>query len=250
VTAANKRRASEKVKLRQNFSGKLLESYIVSTDRKVNDDNFSLIEKFWRERFGAARPAEDTRKGLIFRDVDVERIEDFLIAFKTHSDATDRKSDIVAYLRALAGKHPRGDVLLISPGGIVEDPPYTLNVQERAVEDLSGSKWHLNKDRVASRGDEKLGLSEPQKAAAEAAAAAEGVSASDTHYREVRKKPLLMIHSLQPKRADVQGPIAAFGVSFPPGHYDTEIEVVVNRIWLQQMQGVRDDPDDEDDYDA
>jgi hypothetical protein len=250
VTAANKMRASEKVKLRQNFSGRILESYVVSTDRKVNDDNFSLIAKCWREGFGGRTPAP-TGKGLIFRDVDVEQIEDFLIAFKAHSEAADRKADIVAYLRALADRHPVGDVLLISPGGICGTPPYTLNVQERVAGTLRGSAWNLNKDRVASRGDEKLGLSDPQKAEAEAAAAAEGASASDTHYRDVRNKPLLMIHSLEPtKNPEVQGPIAAFGVSFPPGHYDTEIEVVVNKIWLQQVQGASDNPDDEEDYDA
>lgn len=249
VTAANKMRASEKVKFRQNFSGRMLESYIVSTDREVNKANFSLIEQFWREGFGGKVP-EETRKGLIFRDVNVERIEDFLIGFQTHSEAADRKADVVAYIRALAEKHPTGDVLLISPSGIGRTP-YTLNVQERVVGNLKGSAWQLNKDRVASRGDEKLGLSSEQLAAAEAAAAAEGVSASDTHYREERNKPLLMIHSLEPKgNPDVQGPIAAYGVSFPPGHYDTEIEVVVNKVWLQQMQGAPDDPDDEEDYDV
>ena len=77
------------------------------------------------------------------------------------------------------------------------------------------------------------------------------VAPSDTHYREIRNKPLLMIHSLDPHGdTRVQGPIAAFGVSFPPGHYETEIEVVANRIWLERMQGAPDDPDDEEDYDA
>jgi hypothetical protein len=48
----------------------------------------------------------------------------------------------------------------------------------------------------------------------------------------------------------VTGPIAAFGVSFPYGDYSTTINVVVNKVWLQQMQGYADDPDEEDDYDA
>jgi hypothetical protein len=249
VTATNKMRASEKVTLRQNFSGKLLESYVVSTDQKVNEHNFSLIDKAWRAGFGG-RESEDTGKGLIFRDVDVDRIEDFLVAFQAHSEYTDRKADVVAYLRALADKHKVCDVLLISPRGGVHTP-YTLNVQFRAVTRLEDSAWRLNKDRVASRGDEKLGLDAAQEAAARAAAAERGKPVSDVHYREVRNKPLLMIHSLAPQDdARFQGPIAAFGVSFPPGHYGTEIEVVVNKIWLERMQGTPDDPDDEDDYDA
>jgi hypothetical protein len=251
ITAANKMRTGEKVKFRQNFSGRMLESYIVSTDKTVNDANFGLIRDTWRDAFGGAA-SEDTGKGLIFRDVGVERIEDFLVAFQVHSQFADRKADIIAYLRTLAEAHPRGDVLLISPTG-VESGPFTLNGQSRVVSDLQGSAWRLNKDRVASRGDEKLGLSLAQQAQALALAASgeSPVAPSDIHYREIRNKPLLMVHSLEPhSNAAVQGPIAAFGVSFPPGHYGTEIEVVANRVWLERMQGPVDDPDEEDDYDA
>jgi len=110
----------------------------------------------------------------------------------------------------------------------------------------------LNKDRVASRGDEKLGLSPEQQAEAVALAAFgdNPVAPSDTHYREIRNKPLLMVHCLEPHGdSRVKGPIAAFGVSFPPGHYETEIEVVANKDWLERMQGTPDDPDAEEDYD-
>ena len=251
ITAANKMRSGEKVRFRQNFSGRMLESYIVSTDSGVNTSNFALVEKFWREGFGDLQPADST-KGVIFSDVPVEKIEDFLIAFQAHCQFADRKADIIAYLRTLAEQHPAGDVLLISPRGDGSGP-YRLNGQLRVVADLQGTAWRLNKDRVASRGDEKLGLLPEQQAAAEALAASgdKPVAPSDTHYREIRNKPLLMIHSLEP-RGDprVKGPIAAFGVSFPHGHYGTEIEVVANRIWLERMQGTPDDPDEEEDYDA
>lgn len=251
ITAANKMRTGEKVKFRQNFSGRMLESYIISTDQDVNTANFALIEKAWHDGFGGHTP-EDTGKGYIFHDVAVDLIEDFLIVFQAHSQFADRKADIVAYLRMLADKHSVGDVLLISPRGDGAEP-YQLNVQLRTVTDLQGTAWRLTKDRVASRGDEKLGLTNEQHESAEKLAASEEkpVAPSDTHYREVRNKPLLMIHSLDPQGdSRAKGPIAAFGVSFPPGHYETEIEVVANRVWLERMQGTPDDPDDEDDYDA
>lgn len=251
ITATNKMRTGEKVKFRQNFSGRMLESYIVSTDRNVNDANFALIEQAWREGFGGLT-SEDTGKGVIFRDVSAERIEDFLITFQAHGQFADRKADIIAYLHMLADQHPVCDVLLISPRSGSSEP-FRLNGQSRVVGDLQDNAWRLNKDRVASRGDEKLGLSDEQKAGAEAAAGSgdNPVAASDTHYREVRNKPLLMIHSLDPHGDPrVSGSVAAFGVSFPPGHYETEIEVVANRVWLERMQGSPDDPDDEEDYDA
>jgi hypothetical protein len=156
----------------------------------------------------------------------------------------------------LARRHhdPLADVLLISPGGIPGDGgPFTLRNQVRVVgkDQPNGTAWRLNKDRVASRGDEKLGLDdERRKEAVQLACGEDGTGAvSDTHYRMVRNRPLLMIHSLEPRDGAVAGPIAAFGVSFPYGDYLTTVNVVVNKVWLQQMQGYADDPDEEEDYD-
>jgi hypothetical protein len=247
ITATNKMRTGEKITMKQNFTGKLRESYIVSTDETLNKENFDLIERFWRNGFGG-KETEPTKKGFIFRDVSVEQIDEFLSSFKTHPEFTDQKADSIAYLRTLADKHPLGDILLISLQGPAS--PYLLNPQTREAKAVSGTSWRLNKDRVASRGDEKLGLSEAQVTAAEALAASAEipVAPSDTHYREVRNKPLLMVHSLNPEQnPEVKGPIAAFGISFPPGNYDKEISVIANRVWLERMQGEPDEPEDEED---
>lgn len=254
ITAANKMRSGQEVTVEQSFSGRLRESYIVSTDSEVNARNFSLITDHWKNGFGG-RSQEQTEKGFVFKDVPVQVIEDFLIQFECHSTFAGQKSDVVSYLERIAEKRPWADVLLISPsGGSGGDAPFTLRNQVRVVgkDQPAGTSWRLNKDRVASRGDEKLGLSDPQRKEAKMLAGGkDGLGAvSDTHYREVREKPLLMIHSLEPKGDSVAGPIAAFGISFPFGDYLTNINVVVNKVWLKQMQGYADYPDDEEDYDA
>lgn len=254
ITAANKMRSGQEVTVEQSFSGRLRESYVVSTDLEVNARNFELIAEHWRGGFGG-RPAEDTVKGLIFRDVPIAVVEDFLTRFETHSTFAGIRSDVVSYLERIAEKRPLADVLLISPGGAPGDGgSFTLRNQVRVVgrDQPNGTAWRLNKDRVASRGDEKLGLDEAQRNEAEALAGSEGGTGavSDTHYRMVRNRPLLMIHSLEPRDGAVAGPIAAFGVSFPYGDYSTTINVVVNKVWLQQMQGYADDPDEEEDYDV
>jgi Z1 domain len=254
ITAVNKMRSGQKVTVEQSFSGRLRESYIVSTDPDVNARNFDLISECWRDGFGG-RPAENTEKGVTFRDVAIAAIEDLLTRFECHSIFAGQKSDVVTYLERIAEKHPMADVLLISPsdasGG---NKPFTLKNQVRVVgkDQPNGTAWRLNKDRVASRSDEKLGLSDAQCEEAKALAGGEdGTGAvSDTHYRMVRNKPLLMLHSLEPRGEAVPGPVAAFGVSFPYGDYSTTINVVVNKVWLQQMQGYDDDPDEEEDYDA
>jgi len=254
ITAANKMRSGQEVTVEQSFSGRLRESYVVSTDPDVNAKNFALIADHWRSGFGG-RPEESTEKGVIFRDVQVEVIDGFLTRFECHSTFAGQKSDVVSYLERIATKRPLADVLLISPsGGSGGESPFTLRNQVRVVgkDQPNGTSWRLNKDRVASRGDEKLGLSDAQRDEARTVAGGEDGSGavSDTHYRMVRNKPLLMIHSLEPKGEPVTGPIAAFGVSFPYGDYATTVNVVVNKVWLQQMQGYADDPDEEDDYDA
>jgi len=254
ITAANKMRAGQEVTVEQSFSGRLRESYKVSTDSEVNARNFALIADHWRTGFGG-RPVELTEKGFIFRDVPIDVVEDFLTRFECHSTFSGERSNVVSYLERIAMKRPLADVLLISPsGGSGGESPFTLRNQERVVgkDQPNGTAWRLNKDRVASRGDEKLGLSEAQRSEAETLAGGEnGLGAiSDTHYRMARNKPLLMIHSLEPKGVSIVGPIAAFGVSFPYGDYSTTINVVVNKVWLQQMQGYADDPDEEEDYDA
>lgn len=254
ITAANKMRFGEEITVEQSFSGRLRESYIVSTDPEVNSRNFNLITERWQGGFGG-KQAEPTEKGVIFRDVPISAIDDFLTRFECHSKFAGQKSDVVSYLERIATKYKYADVLLISPAaGSGGNNPFTLRSQDREVgkDQPNGTSWRLNKDRVASRGDEKLGLSDLQKKDAEEYARETGGTGavSDTHYRMVRKKPLLMIHSLEPKREAVTGPIAAFGVSFPFGDYLTTIKVVVNKVWLQQMQGYADNPDDEEDYDA
>jgi hypothetical protein len=255
ITAGNKMRSGQEVTVQQSFSGRLRESYVTPIDKDTNEANFGLISDFWKSGFGG-RTEESTGKGSIFRDVPIDVIEDFLTRFQTHASFTGQKSDVLAYLRLIENEHKNADVLLISPrDGTGGSEPYTLKRQIRVVgnDQPEGTAWRLNKDRVASRGDEKLGLSDPQKAEAERLAKGEdGTGAvSDTHYRMVRNKPLLMLHSLQPRgNATVEGPIAAYGVSFPYGDYLKTISVVANRIWLSQMQGPPDDPDDEEDYDA
>ncbi|GAB3115992.1 Z1 domain-containing protein [Bordetella tumbae] len=253
ITAANKMRSGKEVTVEQSFSGRLRESYIVPIDPDVNAKNFALIADYWRSGFGGQQE-KATDKGVIFRDVRVEVIGDFLTRFECHAKFSGMKSDVVSYLERIAAKHPLADVLLISPkGGSGGEAPFALKNQERVVGigQPDGSAWRLNKDRVASRGDEKLGLSDPQLAEAKAEADRDDKSGavSDTHYRMARKRPLLMIHSLEPKGDAVTGPIAAFGMSFPYGDYLTTIKVVVNKVWLEQMQGYNDDPDQEEDHD-
>jgi len=254
ITAANKMRSGERVTVKQNYSGQLVESFILPNDDKINAENEMLIKEYWKRSFDGT--LVKTEKGWSAQDVNVSVIEEFLAKFRTHHTFSVKKSAATSYLQALESKYPVADVILISVEQNGEDATqFRLGTQERESAKLEEGQltWRASKDRVASRGDEKLGLTLEQKVEAVELAAKENPpkKASDCHYRKVRKKPLLMIHVLTligsdntPKR------VPAFGISFPYGNYSTEIDVVVNKVWLESMQGpLIDNPDDEEDFD-
>jgi hypothetical protein len=249
ITATNKMRSGQRITVAQNFSGKLIESYIVPTDDGINRENEDLISSYWRDGFGGT--LEDTGKGWTIRDVPVDKIEEFLGLFRAHPDFAERKAAALAYLQALSDRHPVGDILLISVAKNGEDhQQFRLGTQERASARKIGDAWRTSKDRVASRGDEKLGLTDAQQQEARDIAQKDepGKAPSDFHYRSVRKKPLLMVHILG--SPDGTKRVPAFGISFPPGYYDTEIEVVANTVWIDRMHGGSfDTPDEDEDYD-
>jgi hypothetical protein len=240
ITARNKMRSGTEVTFQQSLAGCLREAYTVSIDETVNKKNFALIEEFWKRGFDGT--LEDTeKKGLIARDVPVKTIEDFLLRFETHDEWQQEKEFAIEYLHAISKQYPLGDVLLISPSsGDGGDQPYRLRHQLRAVGDgqPKDKGWHLNKDRVASRGDESLGLTNQQKDEAKAKAKAQNKPGgtgepSDAHFRAVRDKPLLMIHSLKARvLKDIPEPVSTFGISFPYGGDGTSITVVANKVWI------------------
>jgi hypothetical protein len=259
ITAANKMRAGTSVTFQQSYSGRIVESYILPTDGKVNQENEEVIADFWKKQFGGE--LKPSGKGWWVENVDVPVIEEFLQRFKTHADMAGTKSAVITYLQAIVDKHPKGDVLLISIPSKGEDvSKHLLGTQDRSsAKKMDGdpSAWRLAKARVASRGDESLGLTGAQKEKAQQLAEEyhardpkKSDKPSDTHYREVRSKPLLMVHVLGPVGSESPSErVPAFGISFPFGDYLRTVEVVANKVWIDLMQGPSDRPDEEDDYD-
>jgi hypothetical protein len=253
ITAANKMRSGEKIIVSQDYSGDLVESTFLPVDDETNQENEILIEAFWKDAFGCQ--IYETAKGWYVKDVKIELIEEFLLRFKTLEKEVFRKSSVIEYLEAIAEKYPLGDVLLISKKP--DDPTnYRLGAQERTAKKATETGWRLSGYRLASKGDEKLGLTEEQLAVAQQIADEDrgrnNAEPSDTHFRHARNKPLLMVHCLTPTdNPALRGlRIPAYGVSFPYGAIGTSVEVVANRIWIEQMLGgLVDSPDEEEDYD-
>lgn len=251
VTATNKMRTGEKRTFKHNFSGRLVESYILSNDDDVSSNNRDLVKRYWDTGFGKGSPCiEDTDKGWIIRDVDLNQVAEFLNSFRVHESFLERRFAVVTYIKSISALFSSADVLLISMKKGENNAERILGPQLRtSAEVKDGGYWRLTKDRVASRGDEKLGLSDPEKQAAKDLAAESGKKPSDFHYRTIRKKPLLMVHALNLGEEDgSKEDVPAFGISFPPGDYSEGVSVVANSVWVNQLHGgIFDAPEDEDD---
>jgi hypothetical protein len=251
VTATNKMRAGEKRTFKHNFSGRLVESYILSNDDDISSDNRDLVKNYWKAGFGKGSSyIEDTDKGWIIRDVNLNQIAEFLNSFRVHESFLERRSAVVSYIKSIYALFSSADVLLISMKKGEDSAEGVLGPQLRkGAEVKEGRYWRLTKDRVASRGDEKLGLSDSQKQAAQDLAAESGKKPSDFHYRTIRKKPLLMVHALNLGEGEgSKEDVPAFGISFPPGDYSEGVSVVANTVWVNQLHGgIFDAPEDEDD---
>lgn len=251
VTAANKMRNGEKITLNQNYSGDLKESYLLPFDEKINDSNRMLVQEYWDSKFGAGA-LEPTKKGWFIKDASTFRVIDFLRKFRVYESFIS-KLWTISYLEKIASKHEFSDVLFISNNNEIPSESAILGAQVRdsGVKNLDGC-WRLSKYRVASRGDEKLGLKDVQlKAAKDSVKPSEVLS--DHHFRRQRNKPLLMIHLINVRGEDGSGQdfVPAYGISFPYGDYSKGVEVVANKVWLAQFYGEVDDlPDDEEDYDV
>ena len=270
ITAQGKMRSGQIVPVKQALSGRIKESYILPVDEELNQRNEYLIKEYWLSGFGAT--VQENNKGWQVLDAPVDEIGSFLRRFEVVRDWGFERDATVSYLEKISDIYPKADVLLISRKENKENgSEYRLGFQVRRGVDMNseGRYLRLSKNRVASRGDEKHGLSLLQKEAAKKQSRDDAEKEpkdtkktkqiSDLYYRRQRNKPLLMIHFLKVELSSearwLECP--AFGISFPelPEGKDVEISVLANQRYMEFMRGSDDnldyhyDDDDDDDDD-
>lgn len=260
VTARNRMGSGELVRARIGLSNKFIETAALRRDESSLKENRAAVRSLRDALTAAGKPpssAQSVSGGLLLRDVPVQPIRDFIAAFRNDpwSILTDPEP-VVRYIDARAqGELAKWDVLfagLLHPSGLVDDEllGVTINCQRRTAGNKSdGTTIRVtNKQRVASRGIEKTGLSEPQVIDVERkfresdegrqrVLAGKTINYSDLIYRKVRKRPLLILHLLQidfREGGSHPDPVVAWGVSFPGSGIEEErVEYVVNTTWLR-----------------
>lgn len=276
VTALNKMRDAERMPFKINLSGTLTETFIVPSDSGIVSENQELMKKLFAD-LRQQYPAQQKPVGnsYFWEAVDWELAEKFLMEFKFHRQIQDKKTTALDYLRKVSDKYPAVDIAFIS----LERPkPSTTDFrisgmdvmycQERAVgastkggirEPLEENGYYItNKQRVASRGAESIGLDDALRKKAEESAEEDGMNIADKYYRQMRPRPLLMLHVVklvhkikEPNREELLlDQVPAMSISFPGGDYSITVDYVVNKVWVKQLQEESfDNPDEEEDYD-
>ena len=220
------------------------------------------------------RNAVKVNGGYLVRDVDVDAVDDFLLAWRNHDQAfLSQTGPIRSYIRDRSHDELRHwDVLITSVKS--EVPEFDLGawrvgpqIRRIGYADLADYLLSISgkRARIASRGVEKIGVDPVRAADAEALYRSvekidndERVSYPDRIYRSVRDRPLFVLHVVEvrpPEGEDAKlshldripnRPIIGWSISFPQSaRPDQRVEYVINTIKFREIYGNDDEHLDE-----
>lgn len=259
VTARNKMGSSERVVVSIGLAKQFVETATLKSDPGVLDRHRSAVNGFVSTLHDAGvdmSASVDTSGGWLLKGVPVGPVRAFLSAFDNHplSMLTER-GPLQKYIAAREEDELALWDLFVPSVGSAEETLESrelfgiqVRCQRRTVGERSDASTLriTNKQRVASRGVEKAGLTSEEIAAAQAAfdqePAREGKKTQnypDRIYRAVRRRPLLVLHLLNLLGKDgvplYERPVVAWSISFPSSLKDEQrVEYVVNTTWLRE----------------
>lgn len=271
VTALNKMRHAEKKSLSGPLclDNKFRETYVLPKDSSINSKNLELmgtLYSYLEKNFGSASVDEKYAKGShCWRNVSTWDILDFIEKFRFHKDIYWLKNGIIAYTKAVVDLYEDWDVAFVSlskPDNISDVVP--IAIQKRQIGTLGDRPkptneepgWHVgSRQKIAGPGVEGAGLDTVQRVKAQELANDKKVPDRIFRDKEVRGRPLLVLHILNlydmnyrdPKAKIIARNIPAIGCSYPASGKYRPVDCVVNKVWLES--DMVDYPDEEDDHD-
>jgi hypothetical protein len=260
VTARNKMGTAETFKVRIGLANEFIETYAVPGQPALIKKNSNAARRLITDLRLDEDVVESPKDGnILWRNVSADNVIDFLRSWtNTQESLTTATEPVIEYIeRRRPLELDKWDVVLIGlqRGTTIESSELgpKIKCESRTVSDRTTptSIYLSSKNRVASRGDEKIGLSPEALIEAEDSwkeeAAIEGknpANVPDRVYRAHRRFPLLIIHLLElkaPTREDSktvtlpESPVVAWGISFPKSDADDKtVEYVVNTTWMRE----------------
>jgi hypothetical protein len=278
VTARNKMGTGKKIALRIGLGNSFIETSTLLATPEALDANrkaATRLAKKLRELGHDPDLAEPVRGGFLLKSVPFGPVVSFIRDFRNAEGSfLTQPGPVAQYIEDRAdGELEKWDVLLASvkPDETkVEENEILgrlIHCQQRTMGLRSSDRVIrvTNKQRVASRGIERIGLREEDIAAKEAAYLAihaearkkaekgERLNYPDHIYRHARPRPMLIVHLLEMSQPEgkprpdwlPEKPIVAWSISFPAtSKPEARVEYVVGAVWL--AENMPDDRDDED----
>ncbi len=272
VTARNKMGTGQNVVVKIGLGNNFIETAILERNEVILETNRTAVRSLVSDLGGQGCPVSSAKpygQGWLLKEAPVNAVRSFIGAFRNHrgSMLTD-PGPVLSYIGERSdGELSKWDILF--PGvaapddGRIEDTGLTglkIVCQKRSIGDKSdrATLRVTNKQRVSSRGFEKAGLDEGQIVEVEESYLAalliphenrKRPNYPDRIYRNVRSRPLLIVHLLDLRDKDgareSDKPIIAWSISFPETETPEErTEYIVNTTWLRE--NYRDDLDEDE----
>ncbi len=270
VTALNKMRHATKMTFKVSYDGTQRETHVLPADADINRKNLNEIIKLYKKlREGVGEPviSEHVSKGsTVWRKVPLDFVLDFVGSFRFHRELQGLKDGFLSYSREVSDVHKYWDIAFITlVGSGTSHKELPMAVQTRQVGRINGlikvpsieAGWYVgNKQKVSGTNIEGVGLDKEEIERAFRVARENGKEKPadrDYRHRDVRGRPLLMLHLLElfnktgEHKETIAETVPAVGFSFPATGQYRSVDCVVNKVWLEN--DMIDSPDEEDDYD-
>ncbi|SLN59047.1 Z1 domain protein [Roseovarius gaetbuli] len=273
VTARNKMGSGQKHIL-IGLSNAWVETAKISAKPNEIDANEAaarqLLEKLSDHALDQAG-ADRVSGGHLLRDVPVELIDQFLLGWRNHEQAfLTQPGPIRTYIRDRQYDELKDwDVLVTDVSG--DTDPLTLagwtigpQIRKIGYKDLQDHVLSMSgkRARIASRGVEKVGV-DPKKAKEaetqylaekrlEGKPEASRISFPDRIYRQVRDKPLFVLHVVKVRPPEEQNlphldripekPVIGWSISLPPSSKPNDrVEYIINTVKFREIYGSEED---------
>jgi hypothetical protein len=255
ITARNKMREAKEILWGVGLAGELVETTKLVARQDVLDSNWSAVLALIERLNAHSVPKQDSPGGkVLWRSVPREDVLVFLKSFQTHpANMVAQSEPITSYCTSPDVPNMEAwDVVLASsslpnaPSMLLGGHQIGAQIRKIETEDFSPPALLISgrSARVASRGLEITGVDPVVANNAEKnfkQKHPDKKNVPDWVYREVREKPLLMLHAIAPQDGSPSlEHIAGWGISFP-GEKGRGVRKLVsykvNLVWWNEQNG-------------
>ena len=270
VTARNKMGSGERIVVSIGLANQFVETAVLRRDDdSIGANCHAAIDLANNLRSAGLAPEEGeiVRGGRLVRHVPVSHVVEFLSAFRNHPGSfLTETGPIRRYIEERIGTElSEWDVFFAgierqNENSLVDTSlGFDLVCQRRAAGSGSDDNTRLNieKRRVSSRGIEAIGLSTTQIANVQndyrrkkdPLSSGKRINFPDKIYRDIRPRPLLIVHLLAIGSKDddlsESRPVVAWSISFPrTEHEERKVAYVVNTTWFRERYLSEEDEDE------